>query len=217
MCAGVESDRPGDCPKCGMALDHNPAWQPEARVIYTCPMHAEVEQEQPGDCPKCGMALERKTLSGAHEDEEDTELRDMTRRLRIAAALTLPVFLVAMAHLLPATARPAWSEGTASRWMQFALSTPVVLWTGWPFFRRGWRSLVTRHFNMWTLISIGVGAAYVSSAAAMLAPGIFPPAMRHGNHVPIYFEAAAVIIVLVLLGQVLELRARNRTDRKSVV
>ncbi|MGB8165942.1 MAG: copper-translocating P-type ATPase [Chthoniobacteraceae bacterium] len=211
MCAGVESDAPGDCPKCGMALERNPAWQPHAKVIYNCPMHPEVEQEQPGDCPKCGMPLEPKTVTGADDAEENSELSDMTRRFWIAAALTIPVFIVAMAHVLPAAARPAWIEGSASRWMQFALSTPVVLWAGLPFFRRGWRSLVTRHFNMWTLIAIGVGAAYASSVAGMLAPGIFPPAMGHGEHVPIYFEAAAVIIVLVLLGQVLELRARSRT------
>jgi Cu+-exporting ATPase len=211
MCPGVESDKPGDCPKCGMALERNPAWQPKQRIIYTCPMHPEVEQAQPGDCPKCGMALEPKTIGGADEDEESGELQDMMRRFWIAAALTLPVFLVAMSHLLPASARLDWIEGPASRWMQFALSTPVVLWAGWPFFRRGVRSIATRHFNMWTLISIGVGAAYVASVAALLTPQLFPPAMRHGSHVPIYFEAAAVIIVLVLLGQVLELRARSRT------
>lgn len=211
MCAGVESDQPGDCPKCGMALERNPAWEPEARLIYTCPMHPEVEQAQPGECPKCGMPLEPKTAGNADAAEEDVELRDMTRRLRIAAVLTLPVFLSAMTHLLPEAVRASWLEGPASRWMQFALSTPVVVWAGWPFFRRGWRSLVTRHLNMWTLISIGVGAAYISSVAAMLVPDVFPPAMRHGSHVPIYFEAAAVIIVLVLLGQVLELRARSRT------
>jgi Cu+-exporting ATPase len=194
-----------------MALERNPASRAGATVTYTCPMHPEVEQDHPGDCPKCGMALEPKTVSAPTEDDGQGEVRDMTRRFWIAAALALPVFLVAMAHLLPPAARAAWMEGPAARWMQFALSTPVVLWAGWPFFKRGWRSLVTRHFNMWTLISVGVGAAYVSSVTAMVAPGLFPAAMRHGNHVPIYFEAAAVIIVLVLLGQVLELRARNRT------
>ena len=210
MCAGVESDKPGDCPKCGMALELNPAWVPALESYYTCPMHPEIRQAGPGDCPKCGMALERKTAAPV-EDEGSDELRDMTRRLWICAALALPVFVAAMAHLFPAVVRQPWAIGSVSRWMQFALSTPVVLWGGWPFFRRGWRSLVTRHFNMWTLISVGVGAAFVTSAVAMLAPQIFPHTMSHGGHVPIYFEAAAVIIVLVLLGQVLELRARSRT------
>ena len=135
----------------------------------------------------------------------------MTRRFWIGAALTLPVFVLAMAHLVPALAAQAWADSHASRWIQFALTTPVVAWAGWPFFRRGWRSLLTGHLNMFTLIAIGVGAAYVYSAVAMLAPGIFPHAMQHGGKVGIYFEAAAVIIVLVLLGQVLELRARSRT------
>ena len=210
MCAGIESDKPGDCPMCGMALELNPAWQPAGEIFYTCPMHPEIRQAGPGDCPKCGMALERKTASPA-EDEGSGELRDMTRRLWICTALALPVFLAAMAHLVPAVARQPWATGAGSRWMQFVLSTPVVLWGGWPFFRRGWRSLATRRFNMWTLISVGVGAAFVTSALAMIAPGIFPHTMHHGGHVPIYFEAAAVIVVLVLLGQVLELRARSRT------
>ena len=172
MCPGVESDVPGDCPKCGMALERNPAW-----------------------------------AGGGEED--DGELRDMTGRLRIGAVLTLPVFAVAMLHLVPALAHRV--ETDAMRWMQFALATPVVLWAGAPFFRRGWRSLITRHFNMWTLIALGVGAAFSYSAVAMLAPGLFPHSMQHGGKVGIYFEAAAVIIVLVLLGQVLELRARSRT------
>ncbi len=197
MCPGVESGEPGDCPKCGMALERNPAWQPAARTIYTCPMHPEVQQDHPGDCPKCGMALEVKTVA-TDTTEEHAELRQMTRRLWIAAVLTLPVFVLAMMHI----------ENAPSRWVQFALSTPVVLLTGAPFFRRGWRSLVSRHFNMWTLIAIGVGAAWLFSAAAMLAPQFFP---QHHGMVPIYFEAAAVIIVLVLVGQVLELRARART------
>jgi len=210
MCQGVESDKPGDCPKCGMALERNPAGRPSEKTLYTCPMHPEVEQDHPGDCPKCGMALEPK--AGAVEPEEDnTELRDMRRRFRIGGAFALPVFIAAMAHLVPALAHLPLADSDASRWMQFALSTPVVLWAGAPFFRRGWRSIFTRHFNMWTLIMLGVGAAYLSSAAATLTPGVFPASLQHMGKVPIYFEAAAVIIVLVLLGQVLELRARGRT------
>ena len=182
-----------------------------ANPIYTCPMHPEVEQEHPGDCPKCGMALEPKTVTTCTDDEKNAELRDMTRRFWIGAALTLPVFVLAMAHLIPALARQSWADSHVSRWMQFALATPVVWWAGWPFVQRGWRSVVTRHLNMFTLIAIGVGAAFVFSAAAMLMPGLFPSSMQHEGKVPIYFEAAAAIVVLVLLGQLLELRARSRT------
>ena len=174
-------------------------------------MHPEVQQNHPGDCPKCGMALEPKTVTAGTDDEENTELHDMTRRFWIGAALTLPVFVLAMAHLIPALARQSWVDSHASRWMQFALTTPVVWWAGWPFVQRGWRSVVTRHLNMFTLISIGVGAAFIFSAVAMLMPGLFPLTMQHDGKVAIYFEAAAAIVVLVLLGQVLELRARSRT------
>ncbi len=182
-----------------------------AKPIYTCPMHPEVEEDKPGDCPKCGMALELKTGSGVTGDEENAELRDMTRRFWIGGALALPVFLLAMSHLLPGMGSHSWVAGPVSRWLQFGLTTPVVFWAGWPFFQRGWRSLVTRHLNMFTLISMGVGAAYLFSAVGMLLPDLFPATMRHGGRIDIYFEAAAVIVVLVLLGQVLELRARSRT------
>jgi len=213
MCTGVESGTPGDCPQCGMALERNPAWVAPAsgKTIYTCPMHPEVEQNHPGDCPKCGMALEPKTGTAGTDDEESTEQQDMTRRFWIAAALTLPVFILAMAHLIPVLGRQAWVDGHVSRWLQFALTTPVVCWAGWPFFKRGWRSVVTLHLNMFTLIAIGVGAAFVFSAVAMLMPDLFPLTMQHEGKVAVYFEAAAVIVVLVLLGQVLELRARSRT------
>jgi Cu+-exporting ATPase len=190
-----------------MALERNPAWKSSAITFYRCPMHPEVRQDHPGDCPKCGMALEPETVA----PEETDELLEMTRQLWISAALTLPVFLLAMAHLIPGLASQPWVTGHASRWIQFLLTTPVVLWAGWPFFRRGWRSIRSGHWNMFTLIAIGVGAAYLYSVVAMLAPGLFPESMRHGGHVPIYFEAAAVIVVLVILGQVLELRARSRT------
>jgi Cu+-exporting ATPase len=145
------------------------------------------------------------------DEEENPELVDMTRRLRIGAALALPVFLLAMAHLIPSLAHDPRLSGDASRWTQFILSTPVVMWAGWPFFKRGWRSLVSRNFNMFTLIAIGVGTAYAFSAAVMLAPGVFPESLASHGRVAIYFEAAAVIVVLVLLGQVLELRARGKT------
>ncbi len=212
MCPGVESDKRGECPKCGMALERNPAWVAPAagKTIYTCPMHPEIEQDHPGDCPKCGMTLESKAGTAAAE-EDDSELRDMTRRMWIGGMLALPVFAVAMLHVIPSMAHASWVAGDASRWMQFILSTPVVLWAGAPFFRRGWHSLITRQFNMWTLIMLGVGAAYAFSAVAMLAPSVFPESMLMHGKPAVYFEAAAVIVVLVLLGQVLELRARSRT------
>ena len=211
MCPGVESDKPGDCPKCGMALERNSAWiaTTTVKTIYTCPMHPEVQQDHPGNCPKCGMALEPKMVAAT--EEENPELADMTRRFWIGAVLALPVFLLAMAHLIPSLGHERWVMGDASRWIQFVLSTPVVLWAGWPFFKRGWRSLLTWQLNMFTLIAIGVGTAYLFSAAAMLAPGVFPASTAHGGKVGIYFEAAAVIVVLVLFGQVLELRARSKT------
>jgi Cu+-exporting ATPase len=179
-----------------------------AGTIYTCPMHPEVRQVGPGSCPICGMALEPEQVS--LDDAPDPELIDMTMRFRIALALTLPVFAVEMGshlglmHLVP----PGWSN-----WISFALSTPVVLWAGAPFFARGWNSLITRHLNMFTLIAMGTGVAFLYSVVGTLAPQLFPPAFRdrHGA-VAVYFEAASVITVLVLLGQVLELRARARTS-----
>jgi Cu+-exporting ATPase len=157
------------------------------------------------------MTLEPQTMSAGKGDEEDVGLRDMTRRFWVGVMLTLPVFVLGMVHLIPALGRQSWVDSQVSRWLQFALARPVVFWAGWPFFQRGWRSVVTRYLNMFTLIAIGVGAAYVFSAFAMLFPGIFPHTMQHDGKVAIYFEAATVIIVLVLLGQVLELRARSRT------
>lgn len=183
--------------------------KPSATAKYFCPMCPGVESDLPGDCPICGMALEAASPQLTTDEGENPELRDMISRLKVAGALTLPVFVLAMAHLIPGT--HAWADSHVSRWLQFALATPVVVWAGAPFFRRGWRSLVSGHWNMFTLIATGVGAAYLFSAAAMLAPNLFPHAMQHGGKVGIYFEAAAVIIVLVLLGQVLELRARSRT------
>ena len=186
--------------------------QPEpaapAGTIYTCPMHPEVRQVGPGSCPICGMALEPEQVS--LDDAPDPELADMTRRFWIALALTLPVFAIEMGshlgrmHLVP----PAWSN-----WISLALATPVVLWAGAPFFVRGWNSLVTRNLNMFTLIAMGTGVAWAYSVVGTLAPQLFPAAFRdmHGV-VAVYFEAAAVITVLVLLGQVLELRARARTS-----
>ena len=208
MCEGGESDQPGACPKCSMALERNPTFRDPAKIIYTCPMHPQIEQDHPGNCPICGMTLEPQNI-GAGSEEENVELHDMTRRMWIGGALTLPVFLIAMAHLLPNA--PTWVDGDPSLWMQFVLSTPVVLWAGWPFFVRGWQSLVNRSLNMFTLIAMGIGVAWLYSAIVMLAPGVFPPSFQHHGKIGVYFEAAAVITVLVLVGQVLELRARTRT------
>ena len=208
MCEGVESDRPGDCPKCGMALE--PA-RPAARqkVIYTCPMHPQIERDGPGSCPICGMDLEPKTARPDRE-EDTTELRRMTRRFWVAVVLTVPVLLLAMLPMLGVPVNH-WLGTTSYSWLQLLLSTPVVLWCGWPFFERGWRSVVTRNLNMFTLIALGTGAAYLYSVVAVLAPGLIPESFRRHGAVEVYFEAAAVIVTLVLLGQVLELRARRRT------
>ncbi len=181
------------------------------KAIFTCPMHPEVQQDHPGDCPKCGMSLEPKGVPSSTGTEDNSELNDMTRRFWIGTALSVPVFLLAMAHLIPFLARQPWVHGDTSRWIQFVLATPVVGWAGWPIFKRAWNSLQSLHLNMFTLVAIGVDAAYGFSAVAMIVPGIFPANMHHDGQVPIYFESAAVIIVLVLLGQVLELRARSRT------
>ena len=186
-----------------------PVFPASVKTIYTCPMHPEVQQDHPGNCPKCGMTLELKATAAV--EDENPELTDMTRRFWIGAALALPVFLLAMAHLIPALGHPGWVMGDTSRWIQFVFSTPVVLWAGWPFFKRGWHSIVTRHLNMFTLIAIGVGTAYLFSAVVMLVPGAFPISFAPDGKVGIYFEAAAVVVVLVLLGQVLELRARSKT------
>lgn len=206
----VASDKPGTCPKCGMALESTRLQQAAARTIYTCPMHPEIEQDHPGSCPKCGMALEPKSIQ-KNAPEDDAELRDMSRRFGMAVVLTVPLALLAM---LPMVGVPfdRWLGATAFTWLQLVLSTPVVLWAGWPFFDRGWRSFVTWNLNMFTLIAIGTGAAYLYSLAAVLLPNMIPEDFKHHGRVEVYFEAAAVIVTLVLLGQVLELRARRRTS-----
>lgn len=181
---------------------------PAGRVIYTCPMHPQIRQAQPGNCPICGMALEPETPSA--EAGPSAELLDMRRRFRVGLALTLPVLLLEMGGHL--TNLHLWLGSRTSNWAQLVLATPVVLWAGWPFFERGWRSLVIRRLNMFTLIAMGTGVAWLYSLVATVAPGLFPETLRTMNGaIPIYFEAAAVITVLVLLGQVLELRAREQT------
>ncbi|WP_424312962.1 copper-transporting P-type ATPase [Haloferula sp.] len=213
MCPGVESDKPGDCPKCGMALERNPLWKSTASAtIYTCPMHPEIEQDHPGDCPICGMALEPKGVPAA-DDGDDEEIRSLSRKFWISAILTLPVFVIAMAHWIPGFDIAALIPKHISKWIEFALTTPVVIWAGGMFFTKAWRSLKTRNLNMFTLIATGVGAAFVYSAVAVLAPDIFPESFREHGEVGLYFEAAAVITVLVLLGQLLEAKARSRTGQ----
>jgi Cu+-exporting ATPase len=205
----VSSKTAGLCPKCGMALERAvPASAP--KVEYTCPMHPQIVRSAPGSCPICGMALEPRTITA--DAGENPELKDMRRRFCVGVALTVPVFIAAMADFIPG--HPLERVASPRVWAQFemVLATPVVLWGGWPFFVRGWKSIVTRNLNMFTLIGLGVGVAYFYSVIATLFPEIFPPSFRdQSGGVASYFEAAAVITVLVLLGQVLELNARSET------
>ena len=205
----VQSDKPGSCPKCGMALESARPSAQKQTVISICPMHPEIEQEGPGSCPKCGMDLEPK-IAQAKSEEDDSELRNMTGTFWVGLVLTVPVLLLAM---LPMIGVPVnrWLGATLHSWLQLVLGTPVVLWCGWPFFERGWKSIVTWNLNMFTLIAIGTGAAYFYSVVAVLFPGLIPEDFKHHGMLEVYFEAAAVIVTLVLLGQMLELRARRRT------
>jgi P-type Cu+ transporter len=180
-------------------------------AMYTCPMHPEVRQKGPGDCPKCGMALEPETPGLGEED--DSELRDMRRRFWIGVVFTLPILIYTMGEMIPGVSFETILPHEYSLWFQFILATPVVLYCGAVFFKRAWNSIVHWNLNMFTLIGIGAGVAYVYSIVALFVPDFFPPAFRmEDGMVPVYFEAAAVIITLVLLGQVLELKARSRTS-----
>jgi len=202
----VSETKPGACPICGMALEAEMPVAPQVRTEYTCPMHPEIVRPEPGACPICGMALEPRTAT--LEPERDPELASMTRRFWIGLALTAPLLVISMAGMF----LERWIPPSRSIWIQFALATPVVVWGAWPFFVRGWNSLRTRHLNMFTLIGLGIFVAFAYSVVATFAPGIFPPSFRgHGGKPDVYYEAAAAITVLVLLGQVLELRARSRT------
>jgi len=206
----IRQKNPGACPKCGMALEPETVTPPATRTEYVCPMHPDVIQDHPGACPICGMALEPRTVT---VEEVNPELIDMSRRFWIGLGLTLPLLLLAMSDLIPGEPMMKIIPFRLMSWIQLALATPAVLWAGWPFFERGWRSTVTRNLNMFTLIAIGTGTAYLYSVVATLFPDFFPQSFRHSNGlVGVYFEAAAVITVLVLLGQVLELRARSRTS-----
>jgi P-type Cu+ transporter len=207
MCPEVIKDRPGACPSCGMALEPDVPLAAR-RTEYTCPMHPEIVRSGPGSCPICGMALEPRTVTEIAE--ENPELRDMSRRFWISLILTAPLLALAMGSMI-------WHEmmGEAHGlvWIEFALATPVVLWCGWPFFQRFWTSIVNRSLNMFTLIGLGTGVAYVYSVVAVIAPQLFPESLLTMSGYPdVYFEAAAAITALVLLGQVMELRARSRTS-----
>jgi len=180
-------------------------------MIYTCPMHPEIEQDRPGDCPKCGMTLEPKTIGG--EEEEPRETRSLSQKFWIALGLTIPVLLLAMGHAIPGLSIDSIVPKQIGKWIEFALTTPVVLWAGGFFFTRAWHSIVNRSLNMFTLIAVGVGAAYFYSAVAVIAPGIFPISFQRHGEVDLYFEAAAVITTLILLGQLIEAKARSRTGQ----
>jgi len=205
----VRQARPGACPRCGMALE------PElptmaTRVEYTCPMHPEIVRDEPGACPICGMALEPRTV--ALDEAASPELRDMTRRMWMSAALSVPIFATAMGDMVLGAGLGGRLDMRVTNWLGLIFGTPVVLWAGWPFFERGWASIRNRSANMFTLIALGVGAAYLFSVAATLAPGVFPEGFQMHGVVETYFDTAVVITTLVLLGQVLELRARGRTS-----
>ena len=204
----VRQKGPGACPKCGMALEPVDI-TPLTKTEWTCPMHPEIVRDEPGSCPICGMALEPRTVT---REEKNPELEDMTRRFWWSAGITLPILAFMVSEFLPGQPLQALLPHGWLNWILLALATPVVLWGGWPFFVRGWASVVNRHLNMFTLIALGVGTAYVYSVIATLAPDLFPDSFRMMGQVAVYFEPAAVIVALVLLGQVLELRARSRTS-----
>src|SRR5581483_6318996 len=202
----VRQQHPGACPKCGMALESEAPAPAAARVEYVCPMHPQIVRSEPGNCPICGMTLEPRTASA---EEQNPELDDMTRRFWVSAALAL---LATGSEFFPRGVSSVISP-TGLQWLQFLLATPAVLWGGAPFFVRRWQSLVNRHLNMFTLIALGVGIAWLYSTVAVALPGVFPASLKMADGtVPVYFEAAAVITALVLLGQVLELRARSATS-----
>jgi Cu+-exporting ATPase len=205
----VLSAKPGACPKCGMALEPVHPTSAAAHTEYTCPMHPQIVRDRPGSCPICGMALEPRTVTAG---AANPELASMTRRLWIGSILTLPLLAIMVSDILPGQPLQHLLQGGLLGWLEFALATPVVLWGGWPFFERGWASIVYRSPNMFTLIAMGSGAAYLYSVAAVIAPGLFPQSFRDASgSLGLYFEPAAVITVLVLVGQVLELRARGQT------
>jgi P-type Cu+ transporter len=213
MCSGIESDKPGDCPKCGMRLERNPAYRfPADKTIYTCPMHPEIEQDHPGDCPICGMRLEPKT-GIAEEQEEDREVRSLEVKFWLSLILTIPLLFLALGEMVPGFSVDRWVPARINQWIQLILATLIVYWCGGIFFVRAWRSIINRSPNMFTLIGVGVGAAYFYSAIATVFPNLFPDSFKHHGEIDLYFESAAVITMLVLFGQWLEARARSQTGK----
>ncbi len=209
MCPGQESDEPGICAKCGMALEAAGPPRSGSHTIYTCPMHPEIEEDKPGDCPICGMALEAKSVEA---EEDNAELNDMQRRFKLSLLFSVPVLLIAMGDMLPGRPLSGLASPQVLNQVMLVLSIPAILWAGWPLLKRGVDSVRHRSLNMFTLIAMGVTVAWVYSLVATLLPGIFPDAFRgEEGEVAVYFEAAAVIVTLVLLGQVLELKARSQT------
>ncbi len=206
----VIEHKAGDCPKCGMALEEVITEASGTKREWTCPMHPEIVKDAPGECPICGMALEPRTIT--LEEDENPELVNMTRRFRVSLAFSLPLLLIVMRNMIPGLSLESMIPPDIQKWIELALATPVVLWGGWPFFVRGWQSVIHWNPNMFTLIGLGTGVAYFYSVIAALFPGIFPDAFHGaGGEVAIYFEASAVIVTLVLLGQMLELKARSKT------
>lgn len=214
LCEGDKTyDQPGDCPVCGMHLkkEENKVAPGGSKIVYTCPMHPEVKQDKPGSCPKCGMNLVPE--KGEESSEEEKALKKMSKKFWVAFALSIPVFIIAMSEYIPFLKLDEMAPKKVWGWIEFALATPVVFYSSWQFFKRGWSSIVRWMPNMWTLISIGVGAAYLLSVFALVFPEALPDQFKDASgNVHLYFEAAAVILTLVLLGQVLELRAHSKTN-----
>jgi Cu+-exporting ATPase len=207
----IRQNHPGSCPKCGMALESVAPTQPASKTEYVCPMHPQIVRSEPGNCPICGMTLEPRVVSAG--EEASPELADMTRRFWISTALTIPLILIEMSDMIPGHPLQRAMPASIRTWIELALATPAVLWAGWPLFVRGWQSIANRSLNMFTLIGMGVGVAYGYSLFAAVFPNLFPDSFRAADGtVPVYFEAAAAITALVLLGQVLELRARSNTS-----
>jgi len=210
LCEGDKKyDQPDDCPVCGMDLEKEETTA--RKTQYTCPMHPEVVSDKPGSCPKCGMDLEPKTITSSGGEEEKKAYKAMLKKFWIAVALTLPVFVIAMGGMIGLNLK-SFVDKNILNWIEFALATPVIFYCSGEFFKRGYKSIVNKSPNMWTLISIGAGAAYIFSIVALLAPSIFPPEFKTDGSVHLYFEAATVILTLILLGQVMELKARSQTN-----
>lgn len=210
MCPGVESDVPDSCPKCGMDLELNPNYQAKTKTVWTCPMHPEVQQDAPGECPICGMDLEPMSIPS---EDDDSETDAVKRKTILAAALTLPVLALSFDGMMPSIELEKWIPNYYQSWLELLFATPVVLWLGATFFKRGWRSILNRSLNMFTLIMLGVGAAYGFSLLAVVFPSLFPDSFKNNGSIGLYFEAATVITTLVLLGQYMEARARRKTGQ----